>query len=396
MWHKIVHMNTSIKENESFYQEMKSFTDFKSFTNPEIYRKVPEDWTIIISDIKGSTKAIESGRYKDVNLIGAASITSIINLFPKFEFPFVFGGDGSSLILPNSKIPDAIKELSKLAKLSEKNYGLHLRVAAIPLSKLNEENYSVLVSKYEITKGRNIAVFRGGGLGHADELAKSNYDEYRVSESLESIKELENISCRWSPIEPQNDLVISLIVTAQNPSQDLKSYGIVVTKITEILNGEIEDANPINSPNMTYNNLLSSISEESKFFASIFTLSFLKRLFEIFLSILIFKLKINPLWFIFNKDQYAKSMAVHSDFRKFDDTLRLILDCTENQVKELEKCLESYYREGIIYYGMFSSKSALMTCFVQDLGQGNHLHFVDGGDGGLAMAAKRLKLQRNI
>jgi hypothetical protein len=35
-----------------------------------------------------------------------------------------------------------------------------------------------------------------------------------------------------------------------------------------------------------------------------------------------------------------------------------------------------------------------MTCYVNDLNPGNHIHFIDGGDGGYAMAAKKLKAQQ--
>jgi hypothetical protein len=34
-----------------------------------------------------------------------------------------------------------------------------------------------------------------------------------------------------------------------------------------------------------------------------------------------------------------------------------------------------------------------MTCYVHDVNDGNHIHFVDGGDGGYAMAARELKAQ---
>ena len=36
--------------------------------------------------------------------------------------------------------------------------------------------------------------------------------------------------------------------------------------------------------------------------------------------------------------------------------------------------------------------AALMTCFVRSY-QGNHVHFVDGSNGGYALAAKQLKAQ---
>jgi hypothetical protein len=39
---------------------------------------------------------------------------------------------------------------------------------------------------------------------------------------------------------------------------------------------------------------------------------------------------------------------------------------------------------------MHKSREALMTCIVQSY-NGNHLHFVDGSDGGYALAARELK-----
>ena len=46
---------------------------------------------------------------------------------------------------------------------------------------------------------------------------------------------------------------------------------------------------------------------------------------------------------------------------------------------------------GQLRFGLHRSASALMTCLVFDLHQGEHLHFVDGSDGGFTAAATRLK-----
>jgi hypothetical protein len=42
---------------------------------------------------------------------------------------------------------------------------------------------------------------------------------------------------------------------------------------------------------------------------------------------------------------------------------------------------------------MHVADAALMTCLVFDLAESRHLHFIDGGDGGFAMAARELKRQ---
>ena len=65
----------SLNNTPQFYRNLTGFTDFSEINNLENYKKVPEDWFVIITDIVGSTKAIETGRYKEVNTLGAATIS---------------------------------------------------------------------------------------------------------------------------------------------------------------------------------------------------------------------------------------------------------------------------------------------------------------------------------
>jgi hypothetical protein len=43
-------------------------------------------------------------------------------------------------------------------------------------------------------------------------------------------------------------------------------------------------------------------------------------------------------------------------------------------------------------FGVHAAEAALMTCIITDL-QANHVHFVDGANGGYALAAKQMKAQ---
>ncbi len=63
---------------------------------------VPDDWVIVIGDIEGSTEQVE-GRYKSVNLVGAAVIAAVLNALPDLDIPFVFGGDGAALVVPPTR-----------------------------------------------------------------------------------------------------------------------------------------------------------------------------------------------------------------------------------------------------------------------------------------------------
>ena len=91
--------------------------------------------------------------------------------------------------------------------------------------------------------------------------------------------------------------------------------------------------------------------------------------------------------------KYKKEVVQNSDFRKFDDTLRFVLDVTSEQKRALVECLELRHQRGEIFYGTHSSPSALMTCLVFDR-VGDHIHFMDGDNGGYALAAVELKKQK--
>ena len=89
--------------------------------------------------------------------------------------------------------------------------------------------------------------------------------------------------------------------------------------------------------------------------------------------------------------QYRVELRDNTDYRRFDDTLRMLLDCSEQQVEQIETLLSERANAGDLKYGTHRSDSALMTCLVFDLKQSQHLHFVDGNDGGFTSAAKQMK-----
>jgi hypothetical protein len=99
---------------DTFYSEITTLNDFIEITNSQGFSSIPQDWYIVITDIMGSTKAIESGRYKDVNILGICSIIGVLNLAKKIEIPFVFGGDGASLLIPPSLFSEVKQVLYQL------------------------------------------------------------------------------------------------------------------------------------------------------------------------------------------------------------------------------------------------------------------------------------------
>ena len=81
----------------------------------------------------------------------------------------------------------------------------------------------------------------------------------------------------------------------------------------------------------------------------------------------------------------------NSDFRKFDDSLRMVLDCTPELAAEIEGYLKTEAAKGVVRYGAHRQDAAMMTCFTPSPVNPNHVHFIDGAQGGYALAATALK-----
>jgi len=92
----------------------------------------------------------------------------------------------------------------------------------------------------------------------------------------------------------------------------------------------------------------------------------------------------------FNGATYRDEVVINTDFRKFDEMLRMVIDISDPQLDRLRLALDQLQDQGQIRYGLHTSSDALMTCLVTSH-NGDHVHFVDGADGGYAMAALPLK-----
>ena len=87
---------------------------------------------------------------------------------------------------------------------------------------------------------------------------------------------------------------------------------------------------------------------------------------------------------------YKATLFRNSDVRKFNDIYRQILAGGPKQREALEDWLAERYARKELVYGLHVADRAHMTCLVFDY-SGRHLHFIDGADGGLFLAAKAFK-----
>ena len=388
-----------------FYEDMTSFDDFGGFTDLGRYRPLPDDWQVVIADIRGSTKAISEGRYKDVNMMGAACITAVLNALKTFNpapvVPYVFGGDGATLAVPSFAAPVVRQALMRTRALCEEQFGLEMRIGIVPVLDIRAGGRDLLVAKFRLSPGNYLAMFSGGGIELVDAMVKDEVGgiAYRIEAVADEFSpDLEGLSCRWTPVHTMNGRIVSLLVRAPAMDADARTevYRKVTARIAIALQQDLGDLSPVSDRRFRFHWPPPAAVTEARTTASGPGLvPFVRRL--------LFILAQSGLQYIlhrfdgragaYNAPSYKSEMIANTDFRRFDDVLRLVLDCSVEQVSALETCLAALREEDGIAYGMHIADTALMTCLVFSIEESEHVHFVDGGDGGYAMAAKQLKSQ---
>ena len=375
---------------ERFFADLASFSKFEELTEDRHFVPLPEDWFVVITDVRGSTRAIEAGRYRDVNTIGAASISVVQEAIAE-ELPFVFGGDGATILVPPTRLDAALEALTGLAALARENFDLELRVGRVAVRELDAAGTTIEVAKHELAAGRCIAVMRGGGLAKAEQLVKGDEATYGIPTQSAEPKELKGLTCRWQPIASRRGTMLSLLVEARG-DRPREVYAEVLKELARVFGGNLDVANPVEPETMRYKSLVSIVRDEWRQTARLSWRSIYARLFSIFASVLMFALRIKPMGY--DPEPYRKAMRTHSDFRKFDGVLRMVIDCTDEEKAHIVAMLEASAARGQLAYGVHGSRTALMTCYVRGMSDGQHIHFIDGANGGYAMAAKGLKAQR--
>ena len=384
---------------ETFYADLAPLKQFLEITKPENFHSVPNDWYVVVTDIVESTKAIKEGRYKDINLLGACSIIAVLNVAQKIDIPFVFGGDGASIVIPPTLYAGSKKALLSLQQLAQSEFELTLRVGIVPVADVTAANYAVKAAKLKVSENYSQAVFMGGGMTYATKLVKAPGEAniYRLQQSDAFVDvDLSGLECRWQDIPTKHEEILSLIImeTGQHLSKAGVAYQNVIKQIEKIYGNDLS-YHPVvaNEPNLTFQtkHLIKETKLRSKsnsWFSR--TVYLWKIKLENFLGLIFmtFQLKIGGMdW-----GGYKKILTEATDYRKFDDMLRMVISGTRLQREQLINYLEEQYKAGHLVYGTHVSDRALMTCLVFEH-NGPQVHFIDGADGGYTLAAKAMKVR---
>ena len=383
--------------DEAFYEKLSELTEFDQVVASANHHPAPDSWHVVVTDVRGSTVAIEAGRYKDVNALGVASIIALRNAVSDIELPYVFGGDGATILVPDSRLADVDCALRGMRKVATEAYSLQLRVSHVSVRRLREAGYPVFVGRYRMSPHVALAVFSGEGFSKAEEWIKDPVlgQEFAVSEDGPSDANLEGFECRWQPAKSRRGRMMSLLVVAVGLelSERENTYQQVLAALDRIAGGA--GAPPFSQKQMRLKKWSGDFSTEARAISgkqagaafenakkSAKKATLLGRL------LVALGLKAGS----FHGKKYRKEFLQNTDFRKFDEALRMVLDLTGEEIEKLDLVLRKLHQEKKLAYGMHLSDEALITCMVRSY-SGDHVHFIDGSHGGYALAAKPLKAQ---
>ncbi len=390
---------SDLTDNRYFYRDLPALETFFEAVEIRSHVAVPADWWIVIADVIGSTRAIEAGDYKKVNTVGVACIAAVVNVDRSVDMPFVFGGDGATFAVPDLLVQRVTAALRGAQQLSRASFGLELRVGMVQVGELTAQDMWVDVAKVKLSPHMTQSAFSGRGWDEAERRVKAA-DATGVTMVREADGPAEasfdGFECRWQGVPSFNGHKLSLLVAAMasEPGANLATYRAVTDTIHAIY-GDVVNYHPLRPSRLRLSFSFAMLAYEWRVRSAHLRLP--QRL-GYFIRMLLQNLA-GAYLISRNRDtaavrwsHYRDELVDNTDFRKFDGMLRMVIDGNDAQAAELERYLEAQLDAKRLVYGMYKSREALVTCLVQSY-NGNHLHFVDGSDGGYALAARGLKVQ---
>lgn len=355
---------------------------------------------IVITDVRGSTQAGHDGRGREVNYVGAACISAILNAFPGQAIPYVFGGDGATFVFHADEVAEALKILEQVRLMALSQYGLHLRVGSVSVKELHQRGAEVLLSRRKRGQA-DFYEFLGSGFALADALIKERSDAHNVMPAqlgnTEKPVNLSGLSCRLLPFRSQRGHIWTFVVeSALSAVEQDELFQELLSRFDARFGSE--NICPIQASRLRHRWLPSSWLIEARAMAA--GLSFFEKV-KAYVRIAFENVKTK---FVFKKNrfnaitalpsEYSAEVALQNDWVKLGGLLTLVLDLSDADADWLGSMLTDYEVQGLLMYGSHSADAAVVVCQLFSGEPHNHTHFVDGIACGLASAAGELKKKR--
>jgi len=378
------------KPKVGFYASVSLHDDFAAVSDANIYTPLPDDWWVGTSDIIGSTQAVAEGRYKTVNMVGAAVISAQINAHEGAVFPYIFGGDGAGFAVPPEWKDRSEHALAAVRSWARKEFDMGLRVGMVRVSDIRAAGLDVTVARFQASAGVDYAMFSGGGLRWAE--AKMKAGDQSVPEAALDIQpDLTGLSCRWSHMPSRYGVILSVVIL---PFDDVPgpAFSKLARSVVTLADELLGSGHPAEGagPGVRWPPVGASLEAHAQRKDRSLGSARRKALFESLVAWLLIKtgLKVGG----FDARRYRRLVGNNADFRKFEDGLKMTLDCDASTEKSLRALLEKGAADGIIRFGLHAQSEAMMTCIVPSIFTDDHVHFVDGAAGGYTIAAQAIKI----
>jgi hypothetical protein len=374
--------------SDRFYGGIPVFRGFASLMDPALYSPLPDDWSIGVADIVESTRAIAEARYKAVNMAGAAVIAAVTNALDGREFPFVFGGDGASFAVSPDDLARARDALAATATWVRDDLNLVMRVALVPVAAVRAQGLDVRVARFGPSPNLSYAMFSGGGLGWAEAAMKRG--EFVVPAAPSGTRpDLSGLSCRFEEIPSVRGLILSVLVVPARGA-DPAAFRNVIEDVIALVERSPDAGRPVPPGGPVLRWPPAGLEFEARAARGGPLLqrraAVLARTLFVYV-VMRFGISVGG----FVPKTYVRQVVENSDFRKYDDGLRMVLDCTSELERALTQRLAEATSAGLVRYGLHRQDAAMMTCFTPSALRSDHVHFIDGARGGYASAATALK-----
>lgn len=376
-------------ENTLFYSSLPLYKESinKLFSNIDQFKRVPDEWHVIITDIKGSTASVEKGLSELVNLIATGSIIASLNIASKhkIDIPFFFGGDGATLLIPSILLKEIMDALILHKDNIQKEFNIYLRVGSMSVSDIYKNNQELKIAKARVNKLHSIPVIIGNGLHFAEASIKSKDIALDILNTKKTSLNLEGMECGWDKIPPpeNSNEVVSLLINAISESKQAAVFQQVLKKTDEIY-GSLHHRNPISVSKLEMSFNYQRIKTEMKMNHSKFRI----------ITFLMIGIRgfVGKYFYLPNKSgqKYLKELSQLSDVLVIDGRINMVISGTIKQRKLLTEYLDDLEKKKSIIYGINVSERSIMSCYVRNR-DAKHIHFVDGGGSGYTRAARVLK-----
>jgi hypothetical protein len=376
-------------ETAEFTRSLPIGNEFRTVLDDGLYRPAPDDWLIAVSDVVGSRKAIAAGQYKAVNMAGVAVISALMNALDTQALPYIFGGDGAAIICSPADRVVVAETMAKTVTWVREDLGLVLRAALVPVSAVRAEGYDVLVQATRVSEAVNNYAFRGGGLSRAESLMKSG--EYAIPPAQPGSRpDLTGLSCRWSPIKPEHGKIVSIIIEPGESRSD--KFPQIAEKLLDLAGMRLSrggspmpQQGPLGRWPPEGLELEARATRGERSLAARRAGLYLWTFFSWF--IMTFGVRIGS----FSARHYREFTSLNTDYRKFQDGLRITVSLGDTELGKLTEFLEDERKAKNLRYGLCVQDSAILTCYVPSVTSDSHFHFLDGAGGGYAQAAENMK-----